>query len=550
MSNDSKKRKAKKLHCDEKMYYLLQMEYKSFEETLGKKPSWTSFRNHLLSSQWQGYKDDELPSARSIMRHLSSTDKENNNNQNKKPRNTNHQESFVAACGHKCHPVLKAHLDKHFPDGGDNNVCHTCMSYEMAKSLQEAKNQALENVLRTGNKTRDVYWPDGGNTLLLDNGVETQTMVIISGGDSSKYTKIPNPLQKCQKFIKFTQQEERFRVIKIDPPNNNKYLELISTTEKQVLGAMYPSQFEYRTQQLLERPIDANGVVISGTDIMIIGNLGISCEAEVDYVRRAMPLMRLSVTGVRPGDAAGKFIPLPVEAGIEFDTTHHAPATKEDRAYVFGPRGGMKMIYLNHQNGDIIDTSWGTGRNPTMLRRNKHGKRSDIKSSWSVREKTIAEMESRIVSMVFISQHKLCDNEKLWHSLQVAIDYVCRGNRKGLTEWKSIVSGISLWHAVLLEWASGTGEMHNYEPLRAHRDSNKAHPLESYTLHGKVDPCNPLPCSHQVLNMTPGLLVFPFLQFGFKIHCSRDVCHLMLGNTVHVPDLTRGKDNFSAVHGP
>ena len=51
-------------------------------------------------------------------------------------------------------------------------------------------------------------------------------------------------------------------------------------------------------------------------------------------------------------------------------------------------------------------------------------------------------------------------------------------------------------------------------------------------------------------SMVNGMLSLPQLGIALAMVPGRDVLHLQLGETIHVPDSTRDTKNWSWVHGP
>ena len=117
-------------------------------------------------------------------------------------------------------------------------------------------------------------------------------------------------------------------------------------------------------------------------------------------------------------------------------------------------------------------------------------------------------------------------------------------------EQEFIKMGHSELRAKLLSWACSTGEMRNHQAVNAHYDGNKSHPVETYTLFGRL--------SVNLRNMTVGLLhdledgylVLPLEGITLKIECGYDIVHCCLKDTLHLADNTRNSCNWSKVHGP
>jgi len=117
-------------------------------------------------------------------------------------------------------------------------------------------------------------------------------------------------------------------------------------------------------------------------------------------------------------------------------------------------------------------------------------------------------------------------------------------------EWQMQVVGLSFWQAILLEWATSTGEMRNPEACYCHTDGNKSHFMETMWLGGKVDLKDQSSSTTKVKGMTNGKLVLPVQGVIFDVRCGSDLLHLCLKNTMHAADETRDRLNFTRVHGP
>ena len=110
---------------------------------------------------------------------------------------------------------------------------------------------------------------------------------------------------------------------------------------------------------------------------------------------------------------------------------------------------------------------------------------------------------------------------------------------------------LSDFDCVLLEYACGTGEMRNHQPLRAHVDGNKSHPVESMMIFGKVsEDETEKNCTSLVAKMKDGMLIQPYERLVWKLRCGRDVLHCCFSNTYHLADVSHGQSNWSYVHGP
>ena len=137
--------------------------------------------------------------------------------------------------------------------------------------------------------------------------------------------------------------------------------------------------------------------------------------------------------------------------------------------------------------------------------------------------------------------------DSIWQNLITAIQ---SGNSESFKEWKQEDVTLSYWEIILLEWATSTGEMRNHEACHSHKDGNKSHLIETMWLGGKVNVKDPAGCTTKVQEMTSGKLVLPMQGVVLDIRCGTDLLHLALADTMHAPDETRDRCNFSRVHGP
>lgn len=70
---------------------------------------------------------------------------------------------------------------------------------------------------------------------------------------------------------------------------------------------------------------------------------------------------------------------------------------------------------------------------------------------------------------------------------------------------------LSDFDCVLLEYVCGTSKMRNHQPLHAHTDGNKSHPVESMIIFGKVAEDEPEKnCTSLVSKMKDGMLIQPY----------------------------------------
>ena len=110
--------------------------------------------------------------------------------------------------------------------------------------------------------------------------------------------------------------------------------------------------------------------------------------------------------------------------------------------------------------------------------------------------------------------------------------------------------GKSELQAKLLSWACTTGEMRNHQAVNAHYDGNKSHPVETYSLFGRLSVNLRNMSVHLLDDLEDGYLILPLDCITLKLECGYDIMHCSLKDTLHLADSTRNSCNWSKVHGP
>ena len=188
-----------------------------------------------------------------------------------------------------------------------------------------------------------------------------------------------------------------------------------------------------------------------------------------------------------------------------------------------------------------------------MNRLDKKSKRREALGSSAMRERHIREMEARVRILALVDHLKMEEEAKeenlLWGSFQKAM-------RKTLAEgpgsdWCQCEPKLGLWERILLEYACGTGEMRNHEPLAVHCDGNKSHLLESMTGFPRYAKTDYHRSATDILKDCQKMyLAAPFDGFCMGIQPGKDAVALQFARTWHAPDHSRGEKNTSFCHGP
>jgi hypothetical protein len=166
----------------------------------------------------------------------------------------------------------------------------------------------------------------------------------------------------------------------------------------------------------------------------------------------------------------------------------------------------------------------------------------------ALRCKTKKEMASRVRALAVIAQEGLRSVEECVATLQEAIDEM--DDKELVKVYKAVDEDLSLWEMVLIKWACRTGEMKNHQALACHVDANKSHFLESMMLFGKIAETDTTSATTLVKKQTKGYLTIVQEGICFEMRPGVDVLHCSLPESPHVPDQSRGSDNWSWVHGP
>jgi hypothetical protein len=170
----------------------------------------------------------------------------------------------------------------------------------------------------------------------------------------------------------------------------------------------------------------------------------------------------------------------------------------------------------------------------------------------SFRNICLKEMLTRTTCLVLACELDLLSSEEIKNSF----DFL---NKKDYRWHHDIETGRHLQSSVyskfemlLLQQVCTTGEMRNHQALKLHVDGNKSHLLETLTLFGRVDDYILESKSPKTIisSMEKGYLFLPMCGMVVGMECCTQSVHCKLKKTLHIPDLSRNKYNWSKVHGP
>ena len=230
---------------------------------------------------------------------------------------------------------------------------------------------------------------------------------------------------------------------------------------------------------------------------------------------------------------------------VDIDTDSHSISSgvqQDTMIFVPRPKGvGLSLIYENKINEvNAVNSIY---NDIYMQSLNKHHKLNQMKLSLSYRHILICEMITRIKTYVIAYKLGMMDIltnpfegfNKLFVEKKRNIEYFSREH--------------SFFHAVLLSWAATTGEMRNHQAIAAHKDGNKSHAIETYSIFGRMK--QSVDHNSNIAQLIkPAYLATPIHRKVYKIVCGNHVVNCSLKQTYHVPDDGRNIFNWSKVHGP
>ena len=169
---------------------------------------------------------------------------------------------------------------------------------------------------------------------------------------------------------------------------------------------------------------------------------------------------------------------------------------------------------------------------PNMKRVNKHQKGKELKDSCAYRTNVIAEMMSRIESLIIAKEMNLLEMDDPFATL------------------KTIHTKMET-NDSLIAYASTTGEMRNYSALAAHVDGNKSHEVETLAYNGRVFPAE-VRDNHSLIidEFSPAYLFCCYAGVVISVNVGRQIIHCNLKSILHVPDSSRNFTNYSRAYGP
>ncbi len=367
-----------------------------------------------------------------------------------------------------------------------------------------------------------------------------------------KYITEPSrSLLEDKVYLDFSNQQISYR--EIDLRNQEWILNRVDKSKKSLEDSLVGASFfgtddltEY-TKHSVEVPtnVDVGIIYLPDGDFILLSKSNFDPQDAVLFaIEETKKIKELSLQG-RSGSAGGI---------VTTETNSHS-MTKytSSNTNVFIPSNNGTSIGCIYENKDKQEKCFKSIYNDVfMSRMNILDKIQGVVSDPSFRNICLKEMLTRTTCLVLACELDLLTFEEIKKSF----DFL---NKKDFRWHHEIETGrhlesitYSKFELLLLQQVCTTGEMRNHQALKLHVDGNKSHLLETLTLFGRVDDCileSKTPQSI-ISSMEKGYLFLPMCGMVVGMECCTQTIHCKLKKTLHIPDLSRNKYNWSKVHGP
>ena len=349
-------------------------------------------------------------------------------------------------------------------------------------------------------------------------------------------------------FKTFIEEKIKYRTIDL---RNHKWIQSLDRDKSTFLnlhleGAGFDSSLcldEY-FRKAIKLPDDCDFGVI----ILPYGDFLMICKSnfrEMDSIQlclsETLRMKEIHIQG-RSGAAGGI---------VSTDTNSHS-MTKytKSKTNVFIPSQKGTGISCVYNNAFHEEKSFNAVYNDVYMNRlNITTKILELQKNISYRRITIEEMKTRTYSLILGNALGLIEAT----DIETSFSYISNIGKIWVPQRLSKLSGSGiLFETILLHQGATTGEMRNHQSLKGHVDGNKSHFLESMALFGRINESNmsEMLVKDHIKQMKPGYLFLPLFGIVLYIPCCLQSVHCRLKQTVHIPDPSRSKYNWSKVHGP
>jgi ribosomal protein S8 len=414
-------------------------------------------------------------------------------------------------------------------------ICVNCTqaSYQLHRSRK--RNNDMKVAINTIVSTSHYSWRHTSNHMRIPS--------------SMKYFKEQFKYHKM--FVDDNMYQQILRqvdIVKIDIHpihKKGKYSQLITNLS----GSDLPDKFDINTLKkcTLSRiqQKDVIGVIDfkRKNNFIIITPSNISDRDDILMAKHESSYIQKMTYAGRAGSAGGFVL---------HDTNSHSLTKctqKPSTVFINHKKGvGASVVYKNNNND--IKLFNGVYNDVLMRRLSNTQKKSELLKHDFLRRVHIEEMKNRLMALLVAIQCRLLSKNHQ-HPIKIIQDII-ENKMTEVHEFKSLSH--TLLESILLVWSTSTGQMNNHSALKAHKDGNKSHEVETMTLFGRCH--SSMKNDKKSSTVTPtkrfksGYLIFPLDGFVIKMHSSTMNIHCNLKNTLHIPDKSRDTHNWTKVHGP
>lgn len=402
----------------------------------------------------------------------------------------------------------------------ENLVCPTCVNEYIQYKRIDCKEQSLLMLYQRTCKMFEYNWSSQLNT------VETQAYV---------KKLMLNDITVGSVDIQYLNKPIKYRVIDIKKFNGD-----YRKTSNDVMGVSFPQGVDITKINpiIIDCPSDCIGLIKlpQGNDFIIIENSNSKQLCKLEMSLNEMKSISSGEMSSRAGAAGGFKIP-------SIKSRSLSVSTQSER--ILSARKNSVAMSVTYRNKEGFIKGYNSVYNDLYMKRyNSAGKFNASLRSHGYRSVLITEMISRLRSFMLLDHIG-------YHPLENTLfSFLLNTEKRKRMEEKFITAGCSKFESIMLSWACSSGEMRNHQAVKAHVDGNKSHPVETYSLLGRI-PINKRPLGVQsLIECTDGYLILPLEGATIRLRCGQDLIHCSMKKTIHLADNSRNSCNWSRVHGP
>lgn len=414
-------------------------------------------------------------------------------------------------------------------------MCVNCTQASYQLNKRQNRNNDMKVAINTIVSTSHYSWRHSSNHMMIPSSIQYFKQQF-------KYHKM---------FINdnmYLHMLRSIKILKVDVHpihKKEKYSQLVTNMS----GSELPDEFDINTlkKSTLSRiqQKDVIGVIDfqRKNNFMIITPSSISDTDDISMAKHESSYIQKMTYAGRAGSAGGFVLP---------DTNSHSLTKctqKPSTVFISHKKGvGASVVYEN-MDGDIKLFN-GIYNDILMRRLSRKQKKTELLKHDFLRRVHIEEMKNRLMALL-VAIHCRLLSKKHQHPIEILQDII-ENKMTEVNEFK--ILSHTLLESILLVWSTSTGQMNNHSALKAHKDGNKSHEVETMTLFGRCHSNMKKNTNSSLVTATKrfksGYLIFPLDGLVIKMHSSTMNIHCNLKNTLHIPDKSRDTHNWTKVHGP